>query len=428
MGYLDDIKALTVRVCSGSGVLVSPLSETCHYVLTAYHVIKEVIEHDIPKIVFEQHSPFYGEQVEVEDILKCEESDVAIIVIKRLKAQSAVVFPSEILPENEKRWHVGYPKNQNASDKAERCVEHEIRNWLGRYGKAFEEYQCEQIIEKKEIDGMSGGGIFDNSYHLLGIHKKDAAEDEKEQLSKFVMIPWACYEKELEKHQMPGVLQYDLSSFSVFKEKIFCFDDNQGAKLKLKSLLAGLATEKSNVEGISPAKAYEAFQESRNVMNYVKTHLLKEKDWIIFGEFLIAAKLLTDIDTETHLYDLFSKFQFVQADHDFDIFNVDEHIEPRELGVAADKDVVFVIGGIGSKGYQQDVRPKDMVRINQAPQKNEPQFNIARLGRDVFSEVTFVNGNLFKDAMLENTTQIDKAAGGNVDLYIQLLSSQIWPK
>lgn len=425
MGYLDNLKALTVRVESGSGVILKPQSDEYHYILTAYHVIKDTAVRDLT-ITFEQNSSYNGEQVVVVDILKNEAEDVAIIIIKRLQSEAPLVFPSDIIPKNEKGWHVGYPKNQNSAGKTERCVGHEIRNWLGRYGKAFEEYQCEQSVQDKEVDGMSGGGIFDNNNHLVGIHKQFAADEKVEDLSKFVMIPWSCYEKVLEDHQMPGVLQYDLSSFGVFKDNLFNFDDNQGAKSKLRTFLTAIAYVKASMVKLPPSDAYEAFQKNRKAINYVKLHLLKEKDWILFGEFLLAVKLLTSIELENKLEDLFPKFQFVQADHDFDIFNVDQNFEPGLLGEVANKNVVFVVGGIDKKGYQQDVRPKNVVRINQSYKTND-RFDIARLGREVFSEITFVNGNLFKDAMLENTSQIMNAPGDGIDFYKQLLSSQIWP-
>ena len=425
MGYLDDIKAITVRVGTGSGVLISPLSDSYHYILTAYHVIENDID-GVIEISFEHNSPYYGVEIEKSKPIVCKEHDAAIIPIKRLQAEAHFVGTLETLPSDEKRWHVGYPNNQNATGKAERCVEHEIRNWLGKYGGAFEEYQCEQTVQNNEIDGMSGGGIFDGNYHLIGIHKQTAADENKEQLSKFVMIPWACYQKLLDENHLPGVPPYDLSSFSFIKTRIFNFDNNRGAKKKLQSFLVALAPMKSEIENLSPVAAYEAFQKSREALDYVKSHLLNENDWVIFGEFLVAAGLLADIKPQGQLEELFPKFQFVQAEHDFDIFDVDENMDPKVLGKVSSKNVVFVVGGVSSKRFFQDVRPGNVFRINRVAQ-TDGKFDIAKLGKDVFSRITFVNGNLFKDAMLENTKNLEDAADEDMALYKQLLNSQIWP-
>ena len=106
---------------------------------------------------------------------------------------------------------------------------------------------------------------------------------------------------------------------------------------------------------------------------------------------------------------------------------MDNQLDPGILGKVADEEVVFVIGGIKDKGYQQDVRPKKILRINDSRESGS-KFDIARLGKVVFGAFTFVNGNLFKEAMKENTTGIQESEDDSIEYYKQLLSGSIWPK
>lgn len=429
MAYIDDIKELTVRVENGSGVLVSPLSEDYHYVLTAHHVIKDFDDKDVKGITisFLPDSLYKDVQIEIMDVKKCNEKDAALILIKRIEKEVRFLYPLKTLPENVKRWHLGYPNNQNSKGEAKVCVEHEIRNWLGRFEGEFEKYQCEQTINKHEIEGMSGGGVFDSNYHLLGVHRQYAADENKEQLSKFVMIPWVCFEQIIKDNGLPEVLPFDLSTLKTFKEKIFCFDDNLGARMKLKSLLAQMALLKASVEEWSPKTCYEAFQQYRQARQYVMTEEMKENDWVLFGEFLVAMKILLDEKGIKNWDDIFPHFQYVQSDKDFDIFDVDNQLNPEVLGKVNDGEVVFVIGGIKGKGYKQDVRPKKVLRINDSREPGS-MFDIARLGKDVFGAFTFVNGNLFNEAMQENTDEIQDAQDNCVAYYKELLSMKIWLK
>jgi hypothetical protein len=429
MAYIDDIKELTVRVENGSGVLVSPLSDEYHYVLTAHHVIKDCDDQGIQNITisFLPDSAYKDVQIEVVDVKRCEESDAAIILIKRIEQEVRFLYPSKVLPERGNRWHIGYPNNQNQKGVATVCVEHEIRNWLGRFEGQFEKYQCEQTINKNEIEGMSGGGVFDDSYHLLGIHRKFAADENKEQLSKFVMIPWGCYEQIIKDNRLPEVLPFDLSTLKTFKEKIFCFDDNIGAKMKLQPLLAQLSILKASLQEWSPRDCYEAFQQYRQARQYVMVGDMKENDWVLFGEFLVAMKILLNEKGINNWNDIFPHFQYIQSDKDFDIFDVDNQLDSAILGKVKDEEVVFVIGGIRGKGYKQDVRPKNVLRINDSREPGS-MFDIARLGKDVFGAFTFVNGNLFKEAMQENTDEIQDAQDDCAAYYKELLSKKIWPK
>ena len=46
------------------------------------------------------------------------------------------------------------------------------------------EYGYAQVPKKDEIEGMSGGGIFDDLLRLVGLHKRSSCYDENELLGR----------------------------------------------------------------------------------------------------------------------------------------------------------------------------------------------------------------------------------------------------
>lgn len=420
MEYQDEIKSVTVRVANGSGVIVQPLANDCFYILTAHHVVKGLAKDNLV-LDFQSTSPLYGKAVKIWDVIEKEELDAAILIIERNNEEIAHFYPSKIRQNTAVHWHAGYPNNQNARGKAESCKLHDFNTWLGAFDQHFEEYKYPNHIRQEELDGMSGGGIFDDQYHLIGVHKQLAASEDKEQLGKNVMIPLASFEELIEEK---GLSSFDQRSFDELKSAIFNFDDNLGAKEKLKVLLFNLAQQRAEMLNLSPQLCYDWFQKSRNVSVYKHGSELQDEDWVKFGEFVVALKTIWGIDVCAHLDDAFSRFQYVQSPYDFDIYETPKHLDPSLLGIVDNKDVVFVVGGISSKGYKQDVRHKDVPDIA-VGLKPDGKFNIARTGRESLGAFTYVNSHFFKDAMLDNTDEIRGCKGDIIEFYRQLITSKI---
>jgi hypothetical protein len=423
MDYQDEIKAVTVRVCNGSGVIVKPLSSDCFFILTAYHVVKDKNK-DTITIDVNPSSLLCGKRLRVLDVKYSKDYDAAIVVIEKTDDIIAPYYPSNEHNDGQTHWHSGYPNNVNDSGVASCCKLHDFNRWLGKKEDGFVEYKYPNHIEQKELDGMSGGGIFDCDYHLIGVHKGLAESEDNEQLGKNIMVPWCYFEQIITDNQLPPIARFDLTSFQTFKNAIFNFDHSQGAKVKLHQLLATMAVSKSQMSGLSPLNCYDAFQKSRNVERYTNGFEMNERDWVLFGEFLLAIKVIYDFDLINRLDNVFSKFQYIQSDRDFDIYNAPNILDPSLLGVVNDSDVVFVVGGLKSQKYPQDVRQKDVLDIS-VGKKTQQGFDISSVGRDVMIGFTYVNANLFKDAMEENTDIISSFSGNKLECYKDLICSRI---
>lgn len=419
MEYQDEMKSVTVRVANGSGVIVQPLTNDCFYILTAHHVVKEKSIDQI-KLAFLPTSPFFGKVMKIRNIYSCDNQDAAILVVERNDEKIICFYPSNKRQNGERHWHTGYPNNQNGSGQANSCKLHDFNTWLGSYEK-YIEYKYPNHIRQEELDGMSGGGIFDDHYHLIGVHKQLAASEDKEQLGKNVMIPLACFEAIIAEKGLPS---FDQRTFGDFKNDLFNFDDNLAAKKKLQVLLLHLAQQRSEMLELSPQLCYELFQKGRRVMDNIRGLELKKDDWVKFGEFLLAMKVVWDFDVCNHLEDVFPKFQYVQSDKDFDIYEASQHLDPRVLGIVSDPNVVFVIGGIHRQGYKQDVRHKDIPDIAVGLKPNQ-EFDIARTGREALCGFTYVNSHYFKDALEANTDEICDYEGDKLELYRKLVTSKI---
>lgn len=419
----DLFKALTVRVNNGSGVLLTPLSEKVMYIVTASHVLNGGGgEQENRVISFKQESGLENVTPDVKRVICCEEHDAAIIIIDRIDAITNFVCPVKN-GLNGMKWHIGYPNDQNNRGEAKRCVMHEIRHWHGKYEGVFEEYQCEDSVDKNELEGMSGGGIFNDRGFLLGVHKSQTAKENKEQLGKCVMVPWWCFEKMINENELPPVMPFDLRNFAPFKDKFFDFSDNKAAEEKLDQLLAELFKHKNHLAEVSPLNVYMSFQENRQVSSPVDPVLLCEADWVRFGEFLLVMKAVEGYDVKERLDELFKDWQYVHSDEDFDFYEISKKIDQSLLGVV-EKQLVFVVGGLSSKGYDQDVKTKKIPDLSTAIEYNSG-FDVAHADRRSLGCFTFVNCCLFKDAMAYNTTAISKYDGNKIEIYKQLIHRQI---
>lgn len=420
MDYQDEMKSVTVRVANGSGVIMQPLANDCFYILTAHHVVEGKSKDNLV-LDFQSSSSLYGKSVTIRDIIEDEKLDAAILIIEGTCDDVAHFYPSNIHQSGMEHWHSGYPNNQNAKGKADSCKLHNFNIWLGSHDQNFVEYKYPCHIRQEELDGMSGGGIFDSQHHLIGLHKGLAASEEKEQLGKNVMIPFESFESLIAERGMPS---FAPRNFDDIKNEIFNFEDNLGAKDKLQVLLLNIAQCRADILELSPQLCYDLFQESRKVNVYKRGSELQEEDWVKFGEFMVALKTVWGIDVCTHLEEAFPRFQFVQSPRDFDIYEAPKHLDPSLLGVVDNMDVVFVVGGISSKGYRQDVRHKDVPDIAVGI-KPDGKFNIARTGRESLGIFTYVNSHYFKDAMLDNTDEIRAYEGDKIEFYKSLINCKI---
>ena len=427
MNYADELKDLTVRVAGGSGVLMRFPSEGRTFVLTAWHCIEK--EGDDITII--PHEDRYGdEKITIIDKWKDEERDACIIEIKNFTDEIRTIeFIEKPNQTDVNCKHVGYPRCTEKDGKRDfRC--HTIKQILDNTG-FFVSCQHEDGIANHELKGMSGGGIFDTAYHLLGVHEGSACMDEDEQLGYTTYIPSCHFDNLFKSHGLSPVWYkgdspktlFNLDDFRDFQEDIFNFDQNKGAKAKLQRLLDEISTRLSLMISISPRDLYNAFQAEREGSQPVHHDKLKKEDWVTFGEFVVVIGILLGIDVGQEYKKIFGEYQFVQSNKDFDLYDIRNELDPKLIGMIR-KETKIVVGGIRKSGYDNDVMTPGIPDIALA--RIPDSLDIATGGRGMLNCLTFINGQLFKDAMNDNCKEIMKRNDDDrLNFYITLLNKVI---
>lgn len=427
MAYADDIKALTVKiggVDGGSGVLVKPQDTNVLYILTAWHCISGCEKLDGAQLCFDD-SISCDEDVVVKNVYHDEKTDAAIIVVNRFSQEvSFVGFEEKRDCSGATFHHTGFPtcraegEERKYSDRVIDKILNNVNNLV--------EYIYKNAPQKHELVGMSGGGIFDENRHLIGIHKQSSCEDKNEQLGYALYIPCQHFNALIDSNKLSPIGEIDLSSFLAVKNEIFNFEHNKGAKNDLESLLGLISMIQTTLLNKSPKNLFEAMQDKRRCRKRVSPVCLKKEDWARFGEFLLACKLIkgdevSDFDIEK----IGKHFQFVYSEEDFDLFEVRTKLNTNLLGRFQEKNCVYVIGGISSKGESYDVKIRQNIPDLSVAAYSE-DFDIADADNSFLCNLTFVNGHLFRDVMENKGSDIKKAKGKEMETYKSFLEKRIY--
>lgn len=399
MAYVDELKALTVRIGGkdgGSGVLVKPLDNRVLYILTAWHCIKD-IENDNYDITFAD-GQYQNIKIETGEVYHDENTDAAIIMVNRFADVRYVGFASKPEKPQVTCYHTGFPHCRADYNSEREYATRNIDSILHDSG-GLVEYTYAKIPAKHELTGMSGGGIFDNEYHLLGIHKQSVEKDEKELLGSALYIPCSHYLDLIVKKELSPICQFDISSFKSFQDCIFNFDNNQGAKRDLQDLLGEMSAMQVRLMKKSPGELFEGFQNLRKCSKKVKANVLNKEDWARFGEFLLAAKILKpDKVTDYEAEQIGSFFQYVYSERDFDIVEVRDGLDINKMGRYMGKECIYVVGGIRSGTVTYDrLEGKKVPDLSVAYGSEE--FDIADGGKGFMNNLTFINCHIFRDVM-----------------------------
>ena len=420
---IDILKSLTVRVNGGSGVLIRPLSPDILYVFTAYHCIKEHMGDIEINIGYGTNK---GASLKICDKHYDEPSDAAIIIVERCIENVPFIGLREQCGEYSVDYpHLGYPKCREHTDDSGRDIAvRSVSHLLGKYDQQFEEYEYEKNITKDELEGMSGGGIFDDNYHLLGIHKQSKEKDENELLGSALYIPSRHYKKLISDNGLPKVVEFDLSTFEGIKDDVFDLSHKKGAKNKTEGLLTSLAVKLATIVDMSPAVLYNAFNNSRTGCVPVPYENLLKHDWASFGEFVLVTSIMMNADVRKELDKIISEFQYVYSDKDFDLEDVANELNPKIIGFMKPYSNI-VIGGIRESGFPNDVMSyKKIPDLSNALLVNG--FDVAKSPRQLLQAFKYVNVSLYKDAIMERCNEIQECDGDKLEFYISIIRKAIY--
>lgn len=426
MGYADELKALTVRIGGkdgGSGILMKPLDTSVLYILTAWHCLKDEAE-DTVELSFADNL-YENVQIQVKKIYKDEKTDSAIIVVNRFDDNVKFIgFANKPFDSQINGYHTGFPSCRTDMDDVRAFAIRGINRIWHDQGN-FVEYTYTPVPQKHELTGLSGGGVFNESYQLLGIHKQSANEDKKEELGSALYIPCRCFYALMVTNGLSPIYEFDLTSFRPFEDDIFKLD-NMGAMEDLESLLGSISTLRPGLMDKSPKDLFEAFQQQRKCREVVLPYCLKKEDWTMFGEFLLAVMILKQDNLQDYEAEQISKyFQYIYSEEDFDMFEVRQKLSVNKMGKLHNQDCVYVVGGLSSKGVSYDVKRRKKVPELTVATYSEG-FDIADAGNSFMCNLTFVNVHLFRDVMETFAPDLTDLNGKEMEKYQSLLDKKIY--
>ena len=392
---IEEIRKInTVRVCCGSGVIVRPLDKAFLYVLTNYHVVMN--ENDTEKKLtfeFENGSPLDANNMSVLGKLLCKDKDVAILKIEASGFES-VNFVRLNTTSTTPKFHVGFPKARYEGAAAKTNVL-EVNSYGGKVNRQLVEYGYCNQVRKEEIEGMSGGGVFDVDFRLVGIHKQSSNVDERECLGKACYIPITCYKEALNDEEWSPILWFDLDSFSELAGIAFDFEDKY-IKTKASELLYDIDECKARIEDVSPINVLQTLKDNNRLDKDVVIDELSREFWVEFTEFIIGMLIILDIDDtkDNFIIAIYDRFHFVFSQKLFDFYDVREKLDVNLLrGVQLKSKLV--VGGLKTpaafNGCVLDNRIPQITKAGIIDAKD-----IKRHKRDLLSKMTIVSGNIFK--------------------------------
>lgn len=395
---IDTIRKVhTVRVCNGSGVIVRLLDKSFIYILTNYHVlfdndgkIKDL------KFKFEIGSSLKTDKINViESPIYCKDKDIAIIKIDA-KGFENIEFLRLNTCCDSANIHVGFPKARY-NEAVSLTMVLNIKNSNGYVNECLIEYEYDNLVNKDELEGMSGGGIFDENYHLVGIHKQSSNIDGNECLGKACFIPIACYKELLQEAGWSPIMEFNLDNFVELTSIAFNFDDRYILE-NAKALLFYIDSYKSRIEKLSPVNVINILKDKERLDKSVVIDELSRDFWIDFTEFIIAMVILLDINIkdqqEDFIISVFDRFHFVFSKKQFDFFDVREELDIDMLK-GMNSDARLIVGGMKEpSAFNACVLNRDIPNISKA--RIIDAMDITRHKKQLLNTLTIVNCKIFK--------------------------------
>lgn len=394
--HIDTIRKVhSVRVCNGSGVIVKPLDKSFIYILTNYHVLfdNEGKTKDLT-FKFEIGSSLNIDNKNViENPIYCKDKDIAILKIKA-DGFEHVEFLRLNTCCNEAKIHVGFPKARYEGTMSQTLVL-EITNYNGNVNHSLTEYEYNTSVTKDELEGMSGGGIFDENHCLVGIHKQSSNIDEHECLGKACFIPIACYKELLQEAGWSPIMEFNLDNFVELTSLVFNFDDRY-IQENAEMLLYDISEYKSKIENLSPLKIIGILKENRRLDESLEIDELSRDFWIDFTEFIIAMFIILDIEEqqEEFIISVFDKFHFVFSKKQFDFYDVRKELDYKLL-CGMNKGAKLVVEGMAEpQTFNACIIDNRIPNISEAGVFED--MDISRHKRQLLSTLTIINSKIFR--------------------------------
>lgn len=279
----DVLHRHSVRINSGSGVLVNAMCQEYSYVLTARHVIK-----DAKSIVIYD---FEDKLLDPINIYEHPEIDCALITVKYHIDIKQNIGNIEDVKHNSSLMLAGYPsvRTQNYKDQG--------GTFNSRRNQEFV-FITTESTSKDIINGFSGGGVYslqEDLWYLIGIEFRMDGEDELEHYDRLRCISLQPFEEIIDLNSLSPMLPSFMESFAHLADKIFDFnvinESNIAILQKKLREVAGFLI-KTNLP--SPYELMQEYGSELLLKDKSRNILLSESFWIAISEFLIISAVIDD--------------------------------------------------------------------------------------------------------------------------------------
>lgn len=291
------IRAHSVIVAEGSGVLIQPLSTAYSYILTAKHVIENAQSlKSNQNIIVELVG--YG-KIEIEEYITHETQDAAILKTKSL-VSSTTIRSIDHPRFNDKAIFSGFPDVRRSRPPEERL--HSYLGTIVYVEKDFFTLAIDGVPDISEIKGSSGGGVYslkDGEPYLLGIEFRMDGNPGKEPNGRVRCMSLSIFDE---------IIQLNGTYAKLYPEYLHCFSNVAMHTFKfdgvglpksveyLRNQLHGVASALHQKNIPPPSELYEVYKENYLMRGRPKQDLFEIKLWVSFLEFIVICSLLDNLE------------------------------------------------------------------------------------------------------------------------------------
>ncbi len=339
---LDELKLYTVRVNNGSGCLFQPILKGggFTYILTAKHLFenggRDENDEIIPPIsdgtkISIVRQVNVGDQWQKilipytltrgETYFPHKDADAAILKINHLQPEFDKIVSIDIPKINNGYYLNGFP-NQFGGQFGEEYTTYSIREIEASGNYSRNAQLTNNVLNKEQIEGMSGGGIIavqDDHISIIGIQSR--VKHPKWANGKICFVPmkyfseiinYEEYNALLTKLHPPYVGKFDFLKDEAFSLKVDAWDENTISSTRIHLRNKALSVIQSDV---TPIGIKELFK-NRLLIDETEDHCLDTKNiWIAWLEFLTIMNIVKeDSLTFQQLNEIFDSIRFKYLD------------------------------------------------------------------------------------------------------------------
>lgn len=420
----DSLQFLTVKVAGGSGCLFQPINSEYSYVLTAKHVVKDIVNIEIIRQFINENGHTENETLEIDgqpflhsDLQK----DAAIIKVKKVN-NIDVLLRADLNVIEKENWYIcGHPEARTAGNFSFRKNKLTIENPVELYIEA----EIEKAVTHSEIVGQSGGGIIksENSYFLLaGIQKKMAVEDEVESLSRIHFAPLSFFDEIIAENN--GVLSplfppY-IAAFGNLLQDIFPFPNLILKQNLIRNTLTAISED--ICKAITPEQIIAKYG-NKFLIEGTSSHILYHKSlWKSLLEFFTILTLYEESIDFNDLVSLHKKRKMFIADTDKWTKKLEE-IYKSDLSEIEKGGAIVICATNESETNKLEILAAELAVMDISVPIDK--MNISNTVENPFSELRLVNIFKFQDCIINSGVQLAGITGVNSKIKIKELTDGI---